>query len=99
MLCDAVFRNANAVRSPGSVRPQAGWVPDPHLARATARRTAQLAEAAAVVDVLPGPGESLHALMTGRYDLLTLAVAIIGKLGVVSDLHIATLAYSNRRNL
>jgi hypothetical protein len=72
--------------------------PNRHLARADARRTAALAEAAAVLDVLPRPGESLHALMTGRYDLLDTAAAIIAQAGAVETLRLATLAYS-RRNL
>jgi hypothetical protein len=73
-------------------------LPQSHLARADARRTAALAEAAAVLGVLPRPGESLHALMTGRYDLLDTAAAIMAQVGTVETLRLATLAYS-RRNL
>jgi hypothetical protein len=73
-------------------------VPTPAMRRAQTRRTIQLAEAAAVLPCLPGPGESLHCLMTGRYDLMHLLVALQGKLGTIERLRIATLSY-NARNL
>ena len=55
-------------------------------------------EAKGLLAALPGPGEAVHAMMTGRYDLMLLLVALL-------DLHpapfrrlrIATLCY-NRRN-
>jgi hypothetical protein len=62
------------------------------------RREALLHEAAAVLDVLPGPDEALHALITGRYDLMHLIVALLGKLGPAKHVRIATLSY-NGRNL
>ncbi len=68
------------------------------VAEAQARRTAKLAEAAGVLDVLPGEGETLHALMTGRYDLMHTVTALIAKLGTCPEVRIATLSY-NRRNL
>lgn len=73
-------------------------VPTPARRRASARRFAQLAEAATVLPHLPGPGESLHGLMTGRYDLMHLLVVLIGRLGTVDRLRIATLSY-NGKNL
>ncbi len=51
-----------------------------------------------MLKVLPGPGEALHAIISGRFDLLDLAALIIGKVGPVDSLHAATLAYA-RRNL
>jgi len=72
--------------------------PEPHVGRAAARRTAQLAEASAALAVLPGPGEAVHALMTGRYDLMHLLVCLIDRLGAVDVMRIATLSY-NGRNL
>jgi hypothetical protein len=73
-------------------------LPRGHLARAAARRTAMLAEAAQVLAVLPGPGEALHALMTGRYDLTALLVALFDRLGPCREVRIATLSY-NLRNV
>jgi hypothetical protein len=70
----------------------------PHVDRRTARRTAQLAEAKGALAVLPGPGEAVHCLMTGRYDLMHLLVGIIERLGAVEEMRVATLSY-NRRNL
>jgi hypothetical protein len=79
-------------------RPAGDGLPAPHVDRAAARRTAQLAEAADALAVLPGPGETVHCLMTGRYDLMHLLACLIGRLGTVEALRIATLSY-NRRNL
>jgi len=71
-------------------------VPRGKLVRAAARRTAMLAEAADVLRVLPGPGEALHALMTGRYDLTALLVVLFDRLGPCADVRIATLSYNGR---
>jgi hypothetical protein len=70
--------------------------PAPHTDRATARRTAQLAEAADALTVLPGPGEAVHCIWTARADLMHGLVAIVGQLGTVEAMRIATLAYSNK---
>jgi hypothetical protein len=72
--------------------------PAPIVGKAKARRTAQLAEAAQVLDVLPAEGETLHALMTGRYDLMHLIAVLIRRLGGCSDVKIATLSF-NGKNL
>ena len=72
--------------------------PAPIASRAAARRTAALREAADVLAVLPGPGETLHAVMTGRYDLMQLLAALIGQLGRCEIARYATLSY-NRKNL
>jgi hypothetical protein len=76
--------------------PAGAGLPTPHADRAHARRTAQLAEAADALTVLPGPGETVHALMTGRYDLMQVLVCLVERLGVVEAMRIATLAYSAR---
>jgi len=81
---------AVAARKPGDA------VPDPKLMKAQARRTACLREAAAVLHHLPAPGESLHALMTGRYDLTDLIAVLLTKLGP-ARLKVATLSF-NKRN-
>jgi hypothetical protein len=51
----------------------ANGTPTAKTIRLAARRAAQLKEAADVLSCLPGPGEALHALMTGRYDLMHLS--------------------------
>jgi hypothetical protein len=79
-------------------RPVQDAVPVPLLLPARARRTAQLAEAADVLNVIPAPGEAIHAIMTGRYDLMDLLVALIGKIGPCAEMRIATLSF-NSRNL
>jgi len=63
-----------------------------------ARRTAQLALAAEALAVLPAAGETVHALMTGRYDLMHLLCCLIDRLGAVQALRIATLSF-NGKNL
>jgi hypothetical protein len=57
-----------------------------------------LAEASAVLSVLPEPGEALHALITGRYDLMHLLVVLLERIGPAKAVRIATLSY-NGRNL
>src|SRR5689334_6190824 len=69
-----------------------------HIGQARGDRTAQLAEAAQAVAVLPAAGEYLLATMTGRYDLAELVACVIDRLGAVAHLRVATLAFS-RRNL
>jgi hypothetical protein len=74
-----------------------GNVPSGLAVKALARRTAMLAEAGDVLAHIPKPGEALHALMTGRYDLMVLIVAILEKVGSPVDaLRIATLSFNNR---
>jgi hypothetical protein len=68
------------------------------LCRGLARRAAMLREAGAVLTVLPAPGEALHALITGRYDLMHLLVCLLDRLGPARAVRIATLSF-NARNL
>jgi hypothetical protein len=72
--------------------------PVPITGKAIAHRTASLHQAAEVLAVIPGPGETLHALMTGRYDLMHLIAALIGQLGGCAEIRIATLSF-NAKNL
>src|SRR5262249_30101062 len=60
------------------------------------RRLAALREAGDVLAVLPGPGEALHAIMTGRYDLTDLLDVILTQLRAVAHLRIATLSFNSR---
>ncbi len=73
-------------------------IPAPTVVKATAKRLAMLYEAEGVLHHLPGPGEALHAIMTGRYDLMHLLVVLIDRVGPVKLLRVATLSY-NGRNL
>jgi hypothetical protein len=67
------------------------------LARIHKRRFASLKAAADAVDVLPGEGESLHAVMTGLYDLMHLLIVLLQRFGAhCSTLRIATLSLSRR---
>jgi hypothetical protein len=66
--------------------------------RQLARRQAMLAEARDLIQHgLPGPGESFHGLMTGRYDLTSLLVVILEMVpAACSHLRIATLSFNAR---
>jgi hypothetical protein len=85
------------VRFTGKPTPQENGVPAPLLRRQDAtRRLAMLREARAILAVLPGPGESLHAIMSGRYDLADLIEALLDARGPVEHLRIATLSFNSR---
>lgn len=67
------------------------------IAKVNRRRFAALKEAGAIVEVLPGEGESLHAIMTGFYDLMHVLIAMIDRLGSKClEMRIATLSMSAR---
>jgi hypothetical protein len=75
----------------------ASKAPRPLSVKDTVRRTAMLREAADVLDHLPEPGEALHALMTGRYDLTVLLTHILERApSSCSHLRIATLSLKER---
>jgi hypothetical protein len=72
-------------------------VPPAFTAKARRRYQAMLRESADILAHLPGPGESLHALMTGTYDFMTLAGHVIMARPVpCARLRLATLAFSGR---
>jgi hypothetical protein len=76
-----------------------GAVPPALSVKDTARRTAMLKEARDVLPHLPARGEALHALMTGRYDLMVLLTAILEQLpGTCTHLRIATLSLKQRNS-
>jgi hypothetical protein len=65
--------------------------------RAALRRKAQLKRAAEVVPHLPGPGESLHALLTGYFDFALVLTAVLRSRPVPCEaLRVATLSFSKR---
>jgi hypothetical protein len=79
-------------------RPAEDGGPAPLVRRAADRRLVRLAKARDALAVLPGPSEAVHALMTGRYDLMHVLVLLAEQLGTLEHLRIATLSY-NARNL
>ena len=54
-------------------------LPRPALVKLKARRQAGIKEAADTLAHLPGPGESLHAVMTVRLDMTDVLNAAVGK--------------------
>jgi hypothetical protein len=67
------------------------------LSRVNKRRFASLAAANPAIKQLPGPGESLHGIMTGHYDLMQLLVVILQRLkSPCTVMRIATLSLSAR---
>ena len=79
-------------------RQQADACPAPITSKAAARHVASLHRAADVLASIPGPGETLHALMTGEFDLMHLIAVLIGQVGPCQAVRFATLSY-NKRNL
>lgn len=73
-------------------------LPVPLRARAAARRTAGIREARQVLDHLPGPGESLHAVVTARLDLTDVVNALLDTAGPCDRMRVATLGF-NEKNL
>jgi hypothetical protein len=72
-------------------------VPPAFTAKARRRYAAMLHESADILAHLPQPGESLHALMTGLYDFLTLVGHVITHHSApCAELRIATLAFNSR---
>jgi hypothetical protein len=72
-------------------------LPSPQRVRLLARRQAGIREAGETLANLPGPGESLHCLMTARLDMTDVVNVLLGKMGRCEAASIATLGY-NRRN-
>jgi hypothetical protein len=71
----------------------------PHLrVRANARRAAMLRPATDLVAHVPARGEAVHALITGKCDLMMVVSALLAKFGAAEHVRIATLSF-NGRNL
>jgi hypothetical protein len=73
-------------------------LPTPIRVKLAARRAAGIAEAKDVLQHLPAPGESLHAVCTARMDLTDVINALLERHGPCERLRIATLGY-NEANL
>jgi hypothetical protein len=85
-------------RRPGNADDEADGLPTPARVKLLARRAAGIAEAKTVLEHLPAPSESLHAVVTARLDLSDVINAILDRLGKCERMQIATLGY-NARNL
>jgi hypothetical protein len=72
--------------------------PVPIIGKAAARRVAMLAQAKEILGTLPAEGETLHAVMTGRYDLMHMITVLVGALGGCTEVRLATLSF-NGKNL
>ncbi len=83
---------------PGNADDEADGLPTPARVKLLARRAAGIAEAKSVLEHLPGPGESLHAVVTARLDLTDVINAILERPGKCERMRIATLGF-NARNL
>jgi hypothetical protein len=70
--------------------------PSPKKARVEARYVRAARTAAALLPELPQPGEAVHALMTGTYDLCQVITSVVGRLPTCRHLRIATLCLSRR---
>jgi hypothetical protein len=90
-----------AARSPFAARAATASGPRPPAAiisRPTLRRSVTIEHTEAVLPILPGPGEALHAISTGRRTDITAVVAALLRRHGPATLHVATLSMS-RRNL
>jgi hypothetical protein len=85
-------------RRPGAEDDNGEGLPTPARIKLAARRAAGIAEAKAILEHLPGPGESLHAICTYRMDLCDIIGALLGRFGPCERMRLATLGY-NARNL
>ena len=75
---------------------EADGLPTPQRVKLAARRAAGIAEAKQVLEHLPAPGESLHAITTSRMDLADVLNVLLEKLGRCQKMAIASLGYGPR---
>jgi hypothetical protein len=84
---------------PPASEPGKGCVVPALSVKDVARRTAMLREAKDVLPHLPARGEALHALLTGRYDLMVLITAVLERRpDVCAHLRLATLSLKQRNS-
>lgn len=83
---------------PSLARPAAGdFRRRAHAFKARLRRSAQLKKAAEVLPHLPGPGESLHTLLTGYFDFaLVLTCVLRSRPCPCEHARIATLSFGRK---
>ena len=70
--------------------------PPPRTTRAAARHLRAAKTAADLLPDLPAPGDAIHVLMTGHYDLGQVIAATAARLPDCRHLRVATLCYSKR---
>jgi len=70
--------------------------PKPTKNKANARYMRAAKTAAELLPELPNPGESIHCLMTGTYDLCQVITAVANRLPTLTTLRIATLCFSKK---
>jgi hypothetical protein len=85
-------------RTPGDFDDDGTGLPVPIRTKAAVRRTAGIREAKQVLEHLPGPGESLHAIVTARLDLTDVVNALLESVGPCDRMRVATLGF-NEKNL
>jgi len=73
-------------------------LPTPQRVKMQRRRALAVREASELAELLPLPGESVHALMSRRMDLADVLDSLLQKCGRCEELCIATLGY-HARNL
>lgn len=90
------------VRSPFVKKPEvkdaSSRAPTAMTVKAKARRGAMLTAARDVLTAMPEPGEAIHFLQTGYFDLVMLIPLLLEHYGAADHVRITTLSY-NGRNL
>ncbi len=69
-------------------------LPAPKQIRLKQRKAAGIAEAKAIIDLIPAPGESTHCVCTSRMDLTDVLSAMLERLGRCERMFIATLGFN-----
>lgn len=91
--------NFGGIRRPAfgqGARPAEPPMPQ-HKGKALSRRMMMFKEAASLLSALPAPGEAVHCVTSGRYDLAVLVAALIDQHPTpCRRLTISTLAYAQR---
>jgi hypothetical protein len=80
----------------GRISGQETAVPPPKSIKAQLRYQHAAKTAAELLPNLPEPGESIHVVMTGTFDLCQVLASVIGRLPHCRHIRIATLCYSRR---
>jgi hypothetical protein len=71
---------------------------EPLTVKGLVRRTGEISKLAESLPALPEPGEAVHLLMTGRYDLTAVLAVILQRQGPCDRMRIATLSF-NAKNV
>jgi hypothetical protein len=85
-------------RRPAQPDDEGAGLPTPTKIKLQARRAAGIAEAKQILEHLPQPEMSVHALVSSRIDLADILNILLEKIGPCVRMRIATLGY-HRRNL